>query len=103
MRKVIFLGALFLALSIASGAGAQVRDPFDPLIDPAGSGGAVTAPEGAEAPTVEPAPQVTSDRLADTGFDPAPYLVAAYGLLALGAGALFLAKSDLYPGRRTTF
>ncbi|MFN2524905.1 MAG: hypothetical protein ABR505_01360 [Actinomycetota bacterium] len=99
MRKLVFLGTLLIALAIASGASAQVRDPFDPLIVPGGTGGAVTAPEDEAAQPPAPAPDVSTDRLGDTGFDPAPYLVVAYGLLALGGAALFLSRNSLLPSR----
>jgi hypothetical protein len=102
MRKLVFLGSLLIALSIGSAASAQVRDPFEPLVVPGGAGGAVTVPEGEAAQPPAPAPDVSTDRLGDTGFDPAPYLVVAYGLLALGAGALFLSKTAPAPGRRVT-
>ncbi|HEX2240620.1 MAG TPA: hypothetical protein VHJ82_05715 [Actinomycetota bacterium] len=90
MKRAVFFLTLFSVLSLGPVASAQVRDPFDPLVVPGGAGGPVTAPQDGTGAQVDPASQVPSDRLADTGFDPAPYLVVAYALLVCGGAAIFL-------------
>jgi hypothetical protein len=98
MKRAVFLLTLLSVLNMAPMAVAQVRDPFDPLVVPGAPAGAVTDPE-VDTVQAPPAAQVPSDRLADTGFDPAPYLVLAYGLLAAGGAALFLSRAA-YPARK---
>ena len=95
MRR--FVGAVFLVLvliALAAPAFAQsripegARDPFEPLIAP-GTGQATgdgTTDDGG-GPVVQPAPD-TTDRLATTGMDVQPWLMAAYSLIALGGGAV---------------
>lgn len=97
MRRAVFVLILFAVIGSGPSAMAQVRDPFDPLIVPGGTGGGVTVPQDDTDAAVEPAAQVPSDRLADTGFDPGLYLVLAYALLAFGAAAIFLARLQLQP------
>ena len=77
----------------ASPALAQ-RDPFDPLVDP--NAGDLSAGPTDELPGQD-AGEVTertgSERLADTGFDPSGWLVAAYVLAAAGAAAVVLSRN----------
>ncbi len=99
MKRAVFLLTLFSVLSIGPMAVAQVRDPFDPLVDPGGTGGAVTGTQDDTGQAPDPVVELPSDRLADTGFDPAPYLVVAYALLACGTAAIFLSRLRLQPTR----
>ena len=96
---VACLTAGVLMLVLASPALAQ-RDPFaEP--NSGSSSGSTTEPQGDTStdgdPTVAPNPQpdtdTGSDQLANTGSEPAPFLVIAYGLIVAGAGAVFIARS----------
>ncbi len=99
MKRAIFLLTVLAVLSVGPAALAQVRDPFDPLVVPGTETGAVTAPEDGAVQPVDAVGEVPSDRLADTGFDPASYLAVAYALLVFGAGAIYLARLRLQPTR----
>ena len=102
MRKMMIasLLGLFLVLTMAAPAFA-LRDPFDPVIsqaeqtgtngatDGTGTGTDGTGTDGAAGDVVN---GNSSEGLANTGADPEPWLVAAYALIAVGAGAVLLSK-----------
>ncbi|HWC13453.1 MAG TPA: hypothetical protein VG929_02520 [Actinomycetota bacterium] len=96
MRIAIVVASVLGLLALAGPAAAQ-RDPFDPVIDP---NAAVTTTTGTTTTgttttgtgTTSIQPGVGSEGLANTGADVSPYLVVAYGLVVVGAGALYLAK-----------
>jgi hypothetical protein len=96
MRRVTvcLLVALTAVLAFAAPAAAQLRDPFDPLVTE-GEGTTEGTTEGTGTtgggPVVQPQPATEVD--ANTGGDPSPFLVIAYGLLALGAGAVVISKT----------
>ena len=79
---------------VATPALAQ-RDPFEPLIDPnastVGTGGTTTDP-GTSDPATTFEPVNGSEVLANTGSDVSPWLAIAYSLIALGAGAVVIAR-----------
>jgi hypothetical protein len=99
-RILVLLSTAIVVLGAASPALAQ-RDPFDPQ---EGSGAqeepSDSGDEGAaDDPTVQPDDEEDADvspnrseQLANTGADPQPWLVVAYGLLAAGAAALFVSR-----------
>ena len=99
MRKaiVVLLAGLVLVVAFAAPAFA-LRDPFDPVVDltpEAGGGGA--SEEGATT-SVEVGAQVSravtqAETLANTGSEVEPWLVVAYGLIAVGAAAVVLSKT----------
>lgn len=94
MKKLAALVALALAsvLFMAAPAFAQ-RDPFDPVIDPNAPPVVTGAePTGTTTTTTTLPPNVGSDQLANTGADVAPWLAIAYGLVAMGAGAVVIAR-----------
>ena len=99
MKKLAALIALALAslVLMAAPASAQ-RDPFDPVIDPNATVVTTgttttdgTTTDGTTTTTNLP-PNVGSDELADTGTDVAPWLAIAYGLVAMGAGAVVIGR-----------
>lgn len=106
MKKMIvasFLG-LLVVLTTAPPALA-IRDPFDPVIsqaeltgagDTAGDGatgdGDGTGTDGAAGDDVVAGN--SSEGLANTGADTEAWLVAAYGLIAVGAGAVVFSKAN---------
>ena len=99
MRKaiVVLLAGLVLVVAFAAPAFA-LRDPFDPVVDltpEAGGGGA--SEEGATT-SVEVGAQVSravtqAETLANTGSEVEPWLVVAYGLIAVGAAVVVLSKT----------
>lgn len=89
-------------LLLLAGPAAAQSDPFDPVIDP---NAAVTTTTGTTTTgttttgtgttgtgTTSVQPGVGSEALANTGADVSPYLVIAYALVVVGAGALYVAK-----------
>lgn len=101
MRKLMIasLLGLFLMLTTAAPALAQVRDPFDPVIsqaeltgagDGTGTGGA--AGDGTGTAGDDVVAGNSSEGLAVTGADTEQWLVAAYALIAIGAGAVAVSK-----------
>lgn len=87
MRAVLL--AFVPLILLASPAAAQLRDPFEPAIAPESATTTTTGTTtGAEQPVTQPAP--TTDALADTGADIQGLIVVAFGIMAVGAGALYL-------------
>ena len=100
MRKaiVVLLAGLVLVVAFAAPAFA-LRDPFDPVVDltPEAGGGGGASEEGATT-SVEVGAQVSravtqAETLANTGSEVEPWLVVAYGLIAVGAAAVVLSKA----------
>ena len=101
MRKaiVVLLAGLVLVVAFAAPAFA-LRDPFDPVVDltpEAGGGGGGSSEEGATT-SVEVGAEVSravtqAETLANTGSEVEPWLVVAYGLIAVGAAAVVLSKA----------
>jgi hypothetical protein len=105
MRKaiVVLLAGLVLVVALAAPAFA-LRDPFDPVVDltpeTEGGGGRGGASEegatitntGGEGTEVSGA-ATPSETLANTGSDVEPWLVVAYGLIAVGAAAVVLSRT----------
>lgn len=103
MRKLLVgsLLGLMLVLVVAAPALA-LRDPFDPVIsqaeltggtgDTTGGDGTTTTGDGTG--TTDGGTQVSggADQMANTGSETEPWLVAAYALMAIGAGAVVLSK-----------
>jgi hypothetical protein len=106
MRKMMTaaLLGLFVVLTTAAPAFA-LRDPFDPVIsqaeltgsgdtsgagDGTGATGDGTGTDGAAGDDVVAGN--SSEGLANTGADTEPWLVAAYALIAIGAGAVAFSK-----------
>ncbi len=105
MRKLVVasLLGLFLVLTMAAPALA-LRDPFDPVIsqtqitgdgtgttgDGTGTTGDGTGTDGAADDDVVAGN--SSEGLANTGVNTEPWLVAAYALIAIGAGAVAFSK-----------
>jgi hypothetical protein len=110
MRKaiVVLLAGLMLVVAFAAPAFA-LRDPFDPVVDltpdTEGGGGGGASEEGATTNAGgvggdEVSGAATpSETLANTGSDVEPWLVVAYGLIAVGAAAVVLARTGS-PARR---
>ena len=100
MRKMLVLfSALFVVMLLAAPASAQ-RDPFDPVIDTTAEGQAADgqaadgdAQQGDGDAGTDPTGPPGADGVPNTGADPEPWLVAAYALIAFGAGALALSKT----------
>jgi hypothetical protein len=104
MRKaiVVLLAGLVLVVAFAAPAFA-LRDPFDPVVDltpdteGGGGGGGGASEEGATITNAEVGTEVSgatqSETLANTGSEVEPWLVVAYGLIALGAAAVVLSKT----------
>jgi hypothetical protein len=110
MRKAIgvLLAGLVLVVAFAAPAFA-LRDPFDPVVDltpdtEGGAGGGSSEEEATEVDVgggggtqiSETATQ--SETLANTGSEVEPWLVVAYGLIAVGAAAVVLSRT-LTPAR----
>ncbi|HEX2051726.1 MAG TPA: LPXTG cell wall anchor domain-containing protein [Actinomycetota bacterium] len=105
MRRVALVFAVLLVVGGAAvPASAQTRDPFDPLVNPAedaaGGGGAdddggADGDGATDGDTAAPGAE-----LPNTGMDPAPWLVLAYALIALGVAALVLARLFAPSARR---
>lgn len=107
MRKLVIasLLGLFLVLTMAAPALA-IRDPFDPVISQAelsgttGEGTATTGDgtgttgdgTGTETGGATVVDQNGADAIATTGSNTEPWLVGAYALIALGAGAVLISK-----------
>ena len=101
MRRLVCAAALFAVLFVAAPAGAQVRDPFDPLLTtesktdttaPSGETGTTPVVTPPESDPIENPPPPT-DGLPNTGSDPKNLLALAYVLLA--AGTVMVAISHL--------
>jgi hypothetical protein len=103
MRKaiVVLLAGLLLLVAFAAPAFA-LRDPFDPVVDltpeTAGGGGGggeeeATTPDAVVGGTEVGGSATRSETLANTGSDVEPWLVVAYGLIAVGAAAVVLART----------
>jgi hypothetical protein len=102
MRKaiVVLLAGLVLVVPLAAPAFA-LRDPFDPVVDltpetQSEDGGGQEEPTqvdvgGGGTQVSETATQ--SETLANTGSEVEPWLVVAYGLIAVGAAAVVLSKT----------
>jgi hypothetical protein len=104
VRKLLLTVLVGVVLSMAFAAPAfALRDPFDPAIDtsPASSGGGTTistntSGQGGGGTTTVVQSGTTSNGaqvLSNTGMDTEPWLVAAYGLIAVGGMTLFVSKS----------
>jgi hypothetical protein len=104
MRKaiVVLLAGLVLVVAFAAPAFA-LRDPFDPAVDltpetAGGGGGGGASEEGAiitnaEVGTEASGAATQSETLANTGSEVEPWLVVAYGLIAVGVAAVVLSKT----------
>ena len=96
MRRCLLLlvASVVAILSIAAPAGAQTRDPFDPLIDEnAVTTSTVTGTTTVDGDTdTETDAVVETEQLANTGSNVQPWLMVAYTLLAMGAAALVLGR-----------
>lgn len=101
MRKaiVVLLAGLVLVVAFAAPAFA-LRDPFDPVVDltPEAEGGGGGASEEGATTSAEVGAQVggavtQAETLANTGSEVEPWLVVAYGLIAVGAAAVVLSKT----------
>jgi hypothetical protein len=93
---LVSLAAWLLALS-AGTAGAQERDPFDPLVGESGgaatavpTGGATTQPAPVEQPAPAPAP---AEQLPATGGDATRFVVVALALICAGVGVTIVSQS----------
>lgn len=96
MKKMLIglVAATFVAL-FAVPAFAQARDPFEPLVSEESAGTTTVDTNGdttTTGTTEDPFEENGSDGLPNTGSDPSTWLVAAYGLVVLGAGAIVLAR-----------
>ena len=103
MKKLLIGSMLGLMLVLVVAAPAlALRDPFDPVISQAeltgtgdttgttGDGTGTTDGTGTNGGT-----QVSgtgADQMANTGAETEPWLVAAYALIAIGAGAVVVSK-----------
>lgn len=88
MRAVLLA---FVALVVlATPAAAQIRDPFAPAIDPDAATTTTTTGTTTDTgqPVTQPAP--TTDTLANTGADIQGWIAVAFGIMAIGGGALYL-------------
>jgi hypothetical protein len=103
MRKaiVVLLAGFLLLVAFAAPAFA-LRDPFDPVVDltpetgGGGGGGEQEEATGADlggSGGTEGATITNSETLANTGSDVEPWVVAAYGLIAVGAAVVVLSKT----------
>ena len=100
MRKaiVVLLAGLVLVVAFAAPAFA-LRDPFDPVVDltPEAEGGGGPSEEGATITNAEVGEEVSgatqSETLANTGSEVEPWLVVAYGLIAVGVAAVVLSRT----------
>lgn len=102
MRKLLIgsLLGIMLVLVVAAPALA-LRDPFDPVISQADLSGGTGDTSGDGGTTVGDGTGTTGDGsqvspgadvMANTGSETEPWLVAAYALIAIGAGAVVLSK-----------
>jgi hypothetical protein len=101
MRKaiVVLLAGLLLVVAFAAPAFA-LRDPFEPAVDltpETGAGGAeeegATTADVGGGGTELGGTATPSETLANTGSDVEPWLVVAYGLIAVGAAAVVLSRT----------
>jgi hypothetical protein len=98
LRPAASVLLLLIALALGSGvAGAQERDPFDPLVGES-AGAATTAPStGATvqpAPVQQPAPApAPAEQLPATGADATPFVVVALALVCAGVGITIVSRS----------
>ena len=104
MRKLLMGSLLVMVLVVfaAAPALAQVRDPFDPVISQAELTGTETGTQtGTEVGTNGDGATVVgengSETLANTGANTEPWLVGAYMLIAIGAGAVVISKVARQP------
>ena len=104
MRKaiVVLLAGLVLVVAFAAPAFA-LRDPFDPVVDltpeTAGGGGggqeeATEVDVGGGGGTQVSETATPAETLANTGSEVEPWLVMAYGLIAVGAAAVVVSKTS---------
>ncbi|MGH2693817.1 MAG: hypothetical protein ACRDJJ_03270 [Actinomycetota bacterium] len=95
MRRVTvcLLVALAAVLALAAPAAAQLRDPFDPLVTEGEGTTGGAAEDTTQGGGTEVQPQPATEVDANTGGDPSPFLVVAYGLLALGVGAVVISRT----------
>ena len=96
MRRTLLLlaAAAIAVLAVAAPAGAQARDPFDPLIDENVTTGTVDGTTTVDGQTDDVVDTVVeTERLANTGSDVEPWLVVAYTLVAMGGAALALSRT----------
>ncbi|MDQ3940506.1 MAG: hypothetical protein M3238_04050 [Actinomycetota bacterium] len=92
MRRILLtvVTATLLTITVAAPALAQPRDPFRPLVGGPGTTTSTTTTTGEiDSTTTVPA---GSERLAETGSDTQSWFGLAYALIALGGGALVLAR-----------
>lgn len=115
MRKLLVSALFGLVMVVSFAAPAlALRDPFDPVIsqaelsgsaDGTGNGTGDTAGDGTggNGDGTTALDENGSEGLATTGADIEPWLVAAYTLIAVGAGAVALARISGPPvARRST-
>ena len=95
-RTVVTVALLTIVLGLAAPALAQ-RDPFEPPIDSGSSASEAEQPATQIQP--QPDPAARPERLASTGADTGPWLALAYALVALGVGALAIARISRLPAR----
>jgi hypothetical protein len=104
MRKaiVVLVAGLLLLVAFAAPAFA-LRDPFDPVVDltPETGGGGddgggqeeATGTDVGVSGGTEVGASTRSETLANTGSGVEPWVVVAYGLIAVGAAAVVLSKT----------
>lgn len=96
MKKLAALTALALTTLVLLAAPAMAqRDPFDPVIDPNAAPVVTTGTTTTGTTTTTTttgSSNVGSDALANTGADVTPWLAIAYGLVAMGAGAIVIGR-----------
>lgn len=114
MRKLLIGSLLGLMLVLVAAAPAlALRDPFDPVISQAeltgGTGTGTTTGDGTGTTgdgtgTTNGGTEVSggADQMANTGSETEPWLVAAYALIAVGAGAVVLSRINSAPPARPT-
>ena len=97
MKKLIAVVLLLLlCMSITAAPAWAQRDPFDPALDSGevepGSEEPGTEEPQAEEPEEEPPAEPTDGGLGNTGLETQPWLVLAYVLISVGAGAVVLGR-----------
>lgn len=97
MRIAIVVASSIACIALLAGPAGAQQDPFEPVIDPNApvttiDGTTTTGTDATGTGTTSVQPSVGSERLANTGSDVAPFMVIAYGLLVVGAGALYLVR-----------
>jgi len=95
MRRasVFLLITLVALLALAAPAAAQLRDPFEPLVTEGEGTTGTTEGTGTTGGGTEVQPQPATEVDANTGGDPSPFLIIAYGLLAIGVGAVIVSRT----------